>query len=182
MPDKEREDRLQSLLGPVKKRGYGPACLGGALKLLEAEDDARCFKDLSKEHEEERLTKLVFERVGETRSRASATTPDVIKNLRPPIDKCWIVWQQSKSCFQGYYPREEGPEVVNSKGRRVQTHITRSGSYGSANCGGGSHLRHQQPLEISQESGEGQWGKHGLACPMNFFNYPPYCNDCSEIS
>ena len=50
------DEGLKSLLGDAPKRG-----LGDELKLLQLEDDAKCFRQLGKEHQSHFLSNLVLE-------------------------------------------------------------------------------------------------------------------------
>ncbi|CAE7487391.1 HMCN1 [Symbiodinium sp. CCMP2592] len=157
MNEDQLEQRVKALLSEsTRRRGYGPASLGSALKLLQTEDDSRCFKQLQKEHETQVLRNLVLERFGQTRARATATTPDLIKNLRPDVPGCWLVWQQSKGTYEGYYPRAAGPPAKNKKGKKVQTHHTIARTFAR------TYLRGKySPLEALVLVVNGLWKMHG---------------------
>ena len=137
MPEAQQKalfERLMAGKNTKSPAAYDPKALGSVLSLLQHEEDARSFQQLKDAHDVEAATNLVLERFGYSRGKALATTPNLLKALKPPIKGACVVWQPSREAYEGYYPKLKNKGVDNAKGRKVQTHHSTSRSYG-----GGKH-------------------------------------------
>ena len=99
------------------------------LSSLEHEADFNQFSDM-KAHVDDLVRRdYILSRVGHSKAVAENFTPKAIKNLRPDVAGCVLVWQYSVGSFQGYYPISEIKPVKEGSKRKPRTHYSRSRSY-----------------------------------------------------
>ena len=100
-----------------------------ALRLLAEEPDGKAFADLELEVQDAHRQELIIKRFGLSRAAAENMTPTAIKQLRPPVKGCAIVWQATESTFSGSYPKPSQPTKETKKPRqkplKVKEHSTR---------------------------------------------------------
>ena len=150
--DADRHDSLLTrLLGTAPGGGkrlfaaYSAPFLPGVLDRLKEEQDFKEFRDLHEEVQEQQRQEFVLSRVGGARAKAEHFTPTALRNLRPAHARVSLVWQLPMRAFQGYYPipaaaatkqttkqqaEAKQKQTKKRKTARVQTHWSRSRSYG----------------------------------------------------
>lgn len=124
---------------------YSAPFLPGVLDRLKEEQDFKEFRDLHEEVQEQQRQEFVLSRVGGARAKAEHFTPTALRNLRPAHARVSLVWQLPMRAFQGYYPipaaaatkqttkqqaEAKQKQTKKRKTARVQTHWSRSRSYG----------------------------------------------------
>lgn len=102
-----------------------PACLHSVLKLLESEEDFNKFLDIKNRMDDEKRTELIIEREGYHRSKARAMTPRLIKELAPPIRRCYVSMQVNLKRFNGFYfkPEASASSRKRPKGSKKQAKL-----------------------------------------------------------
>ena len=145
--EEQQEAMLNRLLSTSTRKSslLKTEILHDVLTLLDGDDDAKLFSDLKAKVDDAWRSDLVISRVGKERNAAEASTPVVVKDLKPPGPKICLCWQVSASAFEGYYPRPEADIAkaqANKKrpGDRVKTHFTTSKKYEGARSSNVSQL------------------------------------------
>lgn len=134
--ENERCDMLARLLSTSKKKRntIKTETLHSVVNLLQGDEEARQFQDLTEEVQDKWRQEFVIARCGFSREKAAAITPATIKALKPPLPNCYLVWQISRSMFQSYWPKTglggEKPAKKPKTGRRLKTHDSTSTTYG----------------------------------------------------
>ena len=137
LPENEWNSMLQRLLSTRKaKGGPGPGktkVMHQVFKVLAGDEEENIFQDLRDEVETKWRHDFVIERMGHSKEAASALTPNPIKELRPPVAGCVLVWQVARYAFEAYWPLSAPPEAKTAKkskgAKRRKTHTSTSASY-----------------------------------------------------
>lgn len=140
MSQADQERLLEKHVGTKKSldKEWTKAYMHDVLQKLAEEDDFREFEDLKLQADEALRQEFILSRVGSSKAKASFWTPKCVKDLRPIGTT--LVWQQAMKAYQAYYPipqdvRDVAAEKAkasksSTRKRRVQTHWSRSRTYG----------------------------------------------------
>ena len=111
MPEPEQCILLERFLDTGKRRDkLNAECLHSVLQLLQGESDSKQFDDLKCQVDDDWRQQCVISRCGHSKQAASATTPNIIKALKPPGAKIVLCWQVATSTFEAYYPKPAVPQ------------------------------------------------------------------------
>lgn len=131
-PDKpadEMDRMLERLLSTSKRNTRRqPEILRDVLNLLDDGDDKRHFGSLKQSLDDAFREEFVISRCGHARQHAEKATPVLIKELRPPVQGAWLVWQIKMGAFQSYYPRPIEAKKQQGK-KKAKTHFSTSKTY-----------------------------------------------------
>lgn len=138
MPIGEQEKLLQKHF-PDRAKEWDKPYMYDVLSKLSGENDGKEYEDLKLRVDEKLREEFIYSRVGASRTKAAFWTPKAVKALKP--EGSVLVWQIATRCYQGYYQipesvrqktaAEKAKAAAKSKQkRRIQTHWSRSRSYG----------------------------------------------------
>ena len=128
-PNKENMlDRLLQTDTTVKSRLIRPSALKDVLAELEGTSDGKHFSEMKEMLDQEDRETFILTRFAAPRAAAEASTPWYIKNLRPPMAKCYLTFQVATKSFQGYYPKDL--DESQRKNPKVKTHWSASRTFG----------------------------------------------------
>ena len=139
MSQADQERLLEKHVGTKNTldKEWNQAYMHDVLKKLAEEEDFRDFEDLKHQADEAVRQEFILSRVGVSKAKATFWTPKCVKELRP--NGTTLVWQQAMKAYQAYYPipqdvrdatAEKAKASKSSRKRRVQTHWSRSRTYG----------------------------------------------------
>lgn len=139
MSQADQERLLEKHVGTKKDldKEWNKTYMHDVLRKLSEEDDFREFEDLKLQADEALRQEFILSRVGSSKAKASFWTPTCVKDLRPCGTT--LVWQQAMKAYQAYFPipqdvrdaaAEKAKASKSSRKRRIQTHWSRSRTYG----------------------------------------------------
>lgn len=112
LTDADQDLMLERLLATRKTKVLRPRVLKEVLVEMQGSSEAKLFDNLRETVENEEREEVIMSRFSAPRAKAEAKTPSVLKDLRPKISGCVLVYQVGTSTFQGYYPKKLGPEAT----------------------------------------------------------------------
>ena len=143
-------DRLLQTDTTVKSRLIRPSALKDVLAELEGTSDGKQFSEMKEMLDQEDRETFILTRFAAPRAAAEASTPWYIKNLRPPMAKCYLTFQVATKSFQGYYPKDL--DESQRKNPKVKTHWSTSRNiWGEMDNRAGSHTGREILVEQTQE-------------------------------
>ncbi|CAL1153918.1 unnamed protein product [Cladocopium goreaui] len=121
-------DRLLQSDATIKSKLIRPDSLKDVLVEMDGTTDGKLFTDMKDMLDQEDRETFILTRFAAPRAAAEAATPWYIKNLRPPMTKCYLTWQVATKSFQGYYPKTL--DESQRKNPKVKTHWSTSRTFG----------------------------------------------------
>ena len=126
-PDLQEEKHVEMANRLLRNSGRKPILdselksLLPCLRSLAEEPDGKAFADLELEVQDEQRQKLIIQRFGLSRAAAENMTPASIKQLKPNVKGCSIVWQATEFTFYGAYPKPQKQEQETAKSKKKNT-------------------------------------------------------------
>jgi hypothetical protein len=121
-------DRLLQSDATIKSKLIRPDSLKDVLVEMDGTTDGKLFTDMKDMLDQEDRETFILTRFAAPRAAAEAATPWYVKNLRPPMTKCYLTWQVATKSFQGYYPKTL--DESQRKNPKVKTHWSTSRTFG----------------------------------------------------
>ena len=116
-------------IGETATSAYTAKYLRDVLSSLNNEPDFKDFSDIKDHMDDVARQEFILSRVGHAKALAENFTPRAIKDLRPGIPGCVLVWQYSMGSFQGYYPIVNPKVGKEGSKKKPKTHYSRSRNY-----------------------------------------------------